>query len=549
MRAASPLAWAVGLWALGRWPAAVEALPGLGVLGGPLGPALLALALAVVVARLLGLEQGATLARVGRLGALRLFGLGFAWLALCGEGYATRLRVTGDEPHYLVMAQSLWREGDLDLRDNYARGDTREYTPAALRPHYGAPRADGRPFPAHSPGLPALLAPVYALGGRRACVLLLAALAALAAVEAARLARALAGSDAAAGAAWALALGPPLAFFGFHVYTEGPSALALCAALRLLLAPRGAPGRAVAAALLLSTLPWLHVKLGLVAAVVGACALLRLEGRARTAFVGTALLMAAGFGLHYQRVFASPTPLAIYGGTPQDVASEPLRALLGLLFDRSFGLLPFAPAFVVALVGLVPSRLRSPSREAAFVAAAGLAVLLPALFWRMWWGGQCPPARFLVPLVPLLAAAAGLRVEAGAGLARWFAPLLVAGHVLLGFLVLRVSDLLLVARGARPTRLWAALSGPIDVQRYLPSLVASEPSDWAIAAAWMLALAVVVALDVAARRGNARAERCFRPALAVGLGLALTVFVDVVVRPAVPAGTAAAAPETEEGAP
>ncbi len=546
MRAASPLAWAVGLCALGRWPAAVEALPAFGVLDGPLGPALVALAALVAVARAFGLEQGAMLARVGRLGSLRLFGLGFAWLALCGEGYATRLRVTGDEPHYLVMAQSLWREGDLDLRDNYARGDTREYTPAALRPHYGAPRADGRPFPAHSPGLPALLAPVYAVGGRRACVLLLAALAALAAVEAARLARALAGSDAAAGAAWALALGPPLAFFGFHVYTEGPSALALCAALRLLLASRGGgPGRAVASALLLSTLPWLHVKLGLVAAVVGGVALVRLEGRARTAFVATALLMAAAFGLHYQRVFGSPTPLAIYGGTPQDVASEPLRALLGLLFDRSFGLLPFAPAFVVALAGLLPSRLARPSRDVVFVAAAGLAVLLPALFWRMWWGGQCPPARFLVPLVPLLAAAGGLRVEAGAGVARWFAPLLVTGHVLLGFLVLRVSDLLLVARGARPTRLWEALSGPIDVQRYLPSMVAAEAADWAIAAAWTLALVVLLALDVAARRGSVRSERCFGPVLAIGLALALTVFVDRVVRPA----AVVMAPETEEGAP
>ena len=50
------------------------------------------------------------------------------------------LRVSGDEPHYLLMAQSLWREGDLDLRDNYAREDWREYTPGPVPPHYGAPR-------------------------------------------------------------------------------------------------------------------------------------------------------------------------------------------------------------------------------------------------------------------------------------------------------------------------------------------------------------------------------------------------------------------------
>ncbi len=61
---------------------------------------------------------------------------------------------SGDEPHYLVMAQSLWREHDLDLRDNYAREDWREFRGGPTEPHYAAPRRDGRPFPGHSPGLP-----------------------------------------------------------------------------------------------------------------------------------------------------------------------------------------------------------------------------------------------------------------------------------------------------------------------------------------------------------------------------------------------------------
>lgn len=542
MKAASSLALALGLWAVGSWPAALALVPGLGVFGGWLGPALVVLAAAGAAARAAGCDPAAAFTRLGDLGPARLFALGCVWLVVCGEGYATRLRVTGDEPHYLVMAQSLWREGDLDLRDNYARGDTKEYTPADLAPHYGAPRADGRPFPAHSPGLPALLAPVYALGGRRACVLLLAAIAALAAVEAGRLARALTGSAVAAGSAWVLALGPPLAFFGFHVYTEGPSALALCAAIRLLVVPGVSPGRAAVAALLASALPWLHVKLGLAAVVVGLFALAQLGGTARKAFIGVATLMALGFMGHYQRVFGAPTPFAIYGGAPQDATAEPLRALLGLLFDRSFGLLPFAPAFVVAFAGLLPAGRPRLTRAHGVALAAGLAVLLPALFWRMWWGGQCPPARFLVPLVPLLAVAAGLRVAAGGGLARWFGPLVGAGHALVAFVVWRVSDLLLVNRGARPTRLWAALSGPVPIERYLPSMVAAAPADWALAGAWTIGLALLLGLDVAARRGSARADRTLGPLLAVLLGLALVTFVDL-------AGAPLAMPTSDEGAP
>ena len=52
-----------------------------------------------------------------------------------GLHYAAGLQVSGDEPHYLLMAQSLWREHDLDLRDEYDGEDWPEYVPGPLRPH------------------------------------------------------------------------------------------------------------------------------------------------------------------------------------------------------------------------------------------------------------------------------------------------------------------------------------------------------------------------------------------------------------------------------
>jgi len=395
----------------------------------------------------------------------------FLFLALFGLRYAGRLQASGDEPHYLLMAQSLWQERDLDLRDNYERQDFLDYTPGPLVPHYAAPRRDGRPFPAHSPGLPLLLAPVYAIGGRRAAIVLMAGLAAILAREARRLAFDLTRDEIASLLAWLAAAGAPLFFYSFHLYTEVPSGLALALGLRLLRSAKATPLEAVAAALCACALPLLHLKMTLGAVVLAVIAVARLDGVARAAFFVTAALGAASFMAYYQSVFGSPSPLAIYGGVPSDVArSAPVFALLGLFLDRSFGLLPYAPVYLLAFAG-IPALCRRPLRESGPLAAAALAVLGPALFWRMWWGGQCPPARFLVPLVPALAALVAFGVAGSRARQRVAAGLLVVGWAIALFAVWRPEDRLLLNRGDRPTRLWEATVPAVG--RVLPSLVPS----------------------------------------------------------------------------
>ena len=194
------LAWPLAVVTAAHVPAARAAFPALGVARGPMGWIALAIAFAVTAHRVLAAARATreVIAPSSRV----LFAIAAALYLAMGLWYASRLRVSGDEPHYLLMAQSLWREGDLDLSDNFAREDWRENTPGPVAPHFGAPRADGRPFPAHSPGLPLLLAPIYAAGGRLLCVVALALAGAGVTVAAWRLA-AQAGVDSAAGfVAW-----------------------------------------------------------------------------------------------------------------------------------------------------------------------------------------------------------------------------------------------------------------------------------------------------------------------------------------------------------
>ena len=71
----------------------------------------------------------------------------------------------GDEPHYLVITQSLLRDGDLKVENNYLRREYREFYAGDLQPHYLRRGQNQEIYSVHAPGLPAVVAPVFALFG------------------------------------------------------------------------------------------------------------------------------------------------------------------------------------------------------------------------------------------------------------------------------------------------------------------------------------------------------------------------------------------------
>jgi hypothetical protein len=240
--------------------------------------------------------------------------------------------------------------------------------------------------------------------------------------------------------------------------------------------------------------------------------------------------MVAGLLAYDQSVFGRPWPLAVYGGLPRDASGSPVRAAAGLLLDRSFGLLPYAPVFLLAVSG-IGGLWRRHRGEALPHVVTGLAVLAPVLVWRMWWGGQCPPARFLVPLVPLLATAVACSVERRRGLARWVWPLTGLGLALALFMSLQPGDLLLLNRGDRPTRVWAALAGEREVARYLPSIVSMDGADVRVAAVWLAAIVALLLLDGRAQRDESIDALFKGLAMPLLLLLVVTVTIDRWARP------------------
>lgn len=75
-----------------------------------------------------------------------------------------RYRLTGDEPHYVVLAASILRDGDVDVRNNFDEDATTAeiYGPIGDR-HVGT--RNGRQYSHHQPLLAALLAIPFGIGG------------------------------------------------------------------------------------------------------------------------------------------------------------------------------------------------------------------------------------------------------------------------------------------------------------------------------------------------------------------------------------------------
>lgn len=117
-----------------------------------------------------------------------------------------------------------------------------------------------------------------------------------------------------------------------------------------------------------------------------------------------ALSLALWF-LFFYWIWGVPLPQAPYGALVQTRLFNLVFGAPGLLFDQEYGLLPYAPVYILAATGLwVMWRLDSGSRRQAVEIALAFGTLLGTVgAFRIWWGGAASPGRPLTSGLLLLA--------------------------------------------------------------------------------------------------------------------------------------------------
>jgi hypothetical protein len=477
-------------------PGAFAEAPFLAAFAGRSLDLLLVVGLAISLSRLArGLPSVAASGRtIGLAGFVLYLGVGY-WIS-------SKVGLSGDEPHYLLITYSLLNDLDLEVQNNYGAEDYRSFYQGKMEPRL----ATGTPYSVHGIGVPVLLAPGFAALGLFGVLLTEALISALLlhAIYQASL-RITASPSASLFAVAGFGLTSPALFLSVSAYPELPAALVAALAVGRLLDPE--PPRAFAAfawTLVLGALPFLHVKFLPLGGLLIAAFAYQFGRRARSSLAWLSAGAAVSVGSFLLVTFltlGSFDPTASYGRQRIFLERVPL-GIAGLLFDQEYGLLLHAPIYLLGFAGIV-SLFRRNALLGAVSFLALLSVAIPGAAHPLWSGGTSPPARFLFPALPLmtLAAAALLGRERESGVGPW-APWLLASSVALGLsmVFLPGGPFFLNSRDGTG-RIWEALSTSWNLSDYLPSLVRADPRSLASAAGLFLLVLLAIGAQIRRARG------------------------------------------------
>ncbi len=450
--------------------------------------------------------------------------------------------LTGDQPAYLYMAESLVTDRDLDVSNNtlppgvYGRtdgkhaGGPRRHNPGLSPSTPKSQRIAGRMGKAwwstHRCGTSVVIAPPYALGRllggweRRLATLLIVMLVALAIRELALGAVALGvGPGLAAGLALVTGVSVPVAGMSTAIFPEPLMFVVMARLVRLCAESRDGLWLDAETGFHMAMAPWLQDKYLLWVFPFFVARMVAKGGRWRS-------LLALGFlpGIsaclmmwNNRFLFDSLFPGKSLG-TFLTLRETLLSGVPGSWFDWGYGLILLAPVVLLAAPGFLDmgSSVAPPARRVLWPSLAALAAgnwIIGS--WPYWYGAFAPPNRFMLTLLPLCVVPA-MAVTAGAtGFFRKAAVLLWCYTACLGVeTLLNPSRWYSRSHPAAGAVQWLGLDGlAVRFAPFFHGEAALNPGLWIAAAGLLLMLGLALA----------RKPAVLRSPRALGWGVAASV--------------------------
>jgi hypothetical protein len=311
----------------------------------------------------------------------------------------------GDEPEYLFEGRSVWRDGDLDLRNQYLHPGRHAF-PGPLV--FKVDPAGGPARPNFMPTSGVILEPIDLAFGLLGVYLAYAAMNLVSLWLMHGMLRRNFGPIPSALAVGTIGLSVPLAWHAASLWTEIPAVLCVMGVLRLVPLLETSRWARAGAGLLLAFLPWLHQKYGfLVAGIVVALLLDRRRWRLWPWLVGFPVVGIIGTVLFSEWIQGranftqSGTTDAVSSGFDTSI-SRFVAQPFAWFFDQTRGYLPLAPIWVLAGVGLLFLLREARGRSMLLFLLVAFGPYYVVYFAGPFLGGDAPPGRETLAALPAL---------------------------------------------------------------------------------------------------------------------------------------------------
>jgi len=314
----------------------------------------------------------------------------------------------GDEPHYLLQVHSLYYDRDFDTSNNYRNHDYRLfYDRETIEPHLHDFK--GREVPYHFVlGTGLLLTLPYGLAGRIGVLLFTSLLLTFALVWLYRVVSTYTDEDVAWLTVLFCGLTYPLVIYSHQIYPETIAFVLVTFALVQIIVPKlhAQPARALLMGVTLGLLPHLHFKFTFLSIALYLFFLAKNRQKLFPTLVwsmGPILLLGIAFfawTYHIHGELSRSVFLAPFQG---EFGNGRLDGIFGLWFDQEYGLIFFAPVYLLAIFGAY-FLVRNPTtrRDALMLGAIYVSYHLLCGSYYDWRGGLSATPRYLVPVLPIL---------------------------------------------------------------------------------------------------------------------------------------------------
>lgn len=388
----------------------------------------------------------------------------------------TRMPIDGDEPFYLLLTESVVRDVDVDLANQYRSLDQTASGRTDLVPQLGDPTGPhGEQFSRHEPFLALLMVPGYLLGGLAGAVATIALFGVLLVRSTIRWMEDEGVSESAARATFALfAFAPPVLFYATRIWPEVPAAFFFVEALRGVRAGRTRKWIPMLLGLVLLKLRFMLVAIGLLATLLwerhrsG-----ELRSRETRRLAIAAALLAIPMLIMY---LISGDATSVH--TLRELLPGPLDryaiGLFGILADGMSGIAFQAPFYLLGLFAI--TRWSETPQGFRLGILASLPYVIYLLPRHEWFGGWAPPLRYLVFLMPVLALGAAAMWERFSRGAIAVISLVTAGLVVHG--VAFPWRKFHIASGENPVGAWLSALYHTDYSRLFPSFIRINNIAW-----------------------------------------------------------------------